>query len=96
MADKKFAMAAAQGGIAEVKLGELAAKQGSSEKVKDFGQKMVDDHGKANEDLKSVAQARASRFPPNRMPSRKPPWPADETARRGVRQRLYQSHEDGP
>jgi len=54
-ADKKFAIAAAQGGMAEVKLGELAAKQGSSEKVKEFGQKMVEDHGKANEDLKSVA-----------------------------------------
>lgn len=62
-ADKKFAMAAAQGGMAEVQLGELAAKQGSSQKVKDFGQKMVDDHGKANDDLKSVASAKGLTLP---------------------------------
>ena len=62
-ADKKFATAAAQGGIAEVKLGELAAKQGSSEKVKEFGQKMVDDHGKANDDLKSVATGKGLTLP---------------------------------
>ncbi len=62
-ADKKFAKAAAQGGIAEVRLGELAAKQGSSEKVKEFGQKMVEDHGKANEDLKSVATGKGLTLP---------------------------------
>lgn len=62
-ADKKFAMAAAHGGIAEVKLGELAAKQGSSAQVKDFGQKMVEDHGKANEDLKSVAMSKGMTLP---------------------------------
>ena len=62
-ADKKFAMAAAHGGIAEVKLGELAAKQGSSAQVKDFGQKMVEDHGKANDDLKSVATGKSMTLP---------------------------------
>lgn len=62
-ADKKFAMAAAQGGMAEVKLGELAAKQGSSAKVKEFGQKMVEDHGKANDDLKSVAASKGLTLP---------------------------------
>lgn len=53
--DKTFMKKAAQGGMAEVKLGELAAKQGSSDQVKQFGQKMVDDHGKANDALKEVA-----------------------------------------
>lgn len=62
-ADRKFVMAAAQGGIAEVKLGELAVKQGSSEQVKQFGQKMVDDHGKANDDLKSVAASKSLTLP---------------------------------
>lgn len=62
-ADKKFAKEAAQGGMAEVELGTLAAKQGSSQKVKDFGQKMVEDHGKANEDLKSVATAKGLTLP---------------------------------
>ncbi len=54
-ADTKFAMNAAQGGMAEVKLGQLAASKGSSDFVKQFGQKMVDDHSKANDQLKSVA-----------------------------------------
>jgi putative membrane protein len=54
-ADKKFAMGAAQGGLAEVELGHLAAQKGQSEKVKQFGQRMVDDHTNANNQLKSLA-----------------------------------------
>jgi putative membrane protein len=54
-ADTKFAMNAAQGGMAEVKMGQLAASKGSSDFVKQFGQKMVDDHSKANDQLKAVA-----------------------------------------
>jgi putative membrane protein len=48
-------MNAAQGGMAEVKMGQLAASKGSSDFVKQFGQKMVDDHSKANDQLKAVA-----------------------------------------
>jgi putative membrane protein len=54
-ADAKFAMKAAQGGMAEVQLGQLAAQKASSPDVKAFGQQMVDDHTKANDQLKSVA-----------------------------------------
>jgi putative membrane protein len=61
--DKTFAMKAAQGGMAEVKLGELAAKQGASERVKQFGQRMVDDHGKANDDLKQIASNKSLTLP---------------------------------
>ena len=53
--DMKFAHDAAAGGMAEVKLGQLAAQKGSSDFVKQFGQKMVDDHSKANDQLKSIA-----------------------------------------
>jgi putative membrane protein len=53
--DSMFAMKAAQGGMAEVQLGQLAAQKGTSSDVKAFGQMMVDDHTKANDDLKSVA-----------------------------------------
>ena len=53
--DQMFAKKAAQGGMAEVQLGQLATTKGSNQKVKDFGQKMVDDHGKANDQLKSIA-----------------------------------------
>jgi len=53
--DQIFAKKAAQGGMAEVQLGQLAVTKASSQKVKDFGQKMVDDHSKANDQLKSIA-----------------------------------------
>lgn len=53
--DSAFIMKAAQGGMAEVELGNLAKEHASSSDVKDFGQKMVDDHGKANDELKALA-----------------------------------------
>jgi putative membrane protein len=56
MADKSFMKKAAQGGLAEVELGQLAQQNGSSSAVKEFGQKMVSDHTQANTELKSVAQ----------------------------------------
>jgi putative membrane protein len=62
-ADKKFVTAAAQGGMAEVKLGELATKNGSAEGVKQFGQKMVDDHSKANDELKQIASNKGVTLP---------------------------------
>jgi putative membrane protein len=55
-ADKTFIQEAAQGGAAEVQLGRLAAQRGSSEQVKQFGQRMVDDHSRANDQLKALAQ----------------------------------------
>ncbi len=54
-ADQRFAMEAARGGMAEVQLGQLAKDKGSSDAVKNFGQQMVDDHTKANEQLKAIA-----------------------------------------
>jgi putative membrane protein len=54
-ADKHFVKAALRGGMAEVKLGQLAAEKGSSDDVKTFGQKMVDDHTKLGEQMKTVA-----------------------------------------
>jgi putative membrane protein len=54
-ADSRFATKAAAGGMAEVKLGELAQKNASSPDVKAFGQKMVDDHSKAGDKLKTIA-----------------------------------------
>lgn len=53
--DQKFIKEAAEGGMAEVELGRLAVQKASSEDVKRFGQRMVDDHTKANTNLKGVA-----------------------------------------
>ncbi len=62
-ADTNFIQKAAQGGQAEVELGRLAAERASSPAVKQFGQKMVDDHGRANDELKSIAENKGVTLP---------------------------------
>jgi putative membrane protein len=54
-AEIKFVKDAAIGGLTEVELGKLASQKATSDSVKQFGQKMVDDHSKANEQLKTLA-----------------------------------------
>ena len=61
--DSMFAMKAAQGGMAEVKMGQLAADKATNPDVKAFGQMMVDDHTKANNDLKSAAASENMTLP---------------------------------
>ncbi|MGI8742094.1 MAG: DUF4142 domain-containing protein [Bryobacteraceae bacterium] len=62
-ADQRFMMKAAQGGMAEVQLGQLAKDHASSQAVKDFGQTMVDDHTKANDELKTLASQKNVTLP---------------------------------
>jgi putative membrane protein len=54
-ADRKFVTDALKGGMAEVKLGQMATEKGNSQDVKDFGQKMVTDHTKMGDQMKDVA-----------------------------------------
>jgi putative membrane protein len=54
-ADSQFVQKASAGGMAEVKLGELAKQKGTSSAVKDFGSRMVTDHTQGNDKLKSIA-----------------------------------------
>jgi len=61
--DHAFVMEAAQGGMAEVALGRLASEKASNDRVKQFGQRMVDDHGKANDELKALAQTKNISLP---------------------------------
>lgn len=61
--DSKFAMEAAQGGMMEVELGQLAAQKASSQAVKDFGKRMVADHGKANQQLLQIAADKGMSLP---------------------------------
>ena len=61
--DKKFLQDAAMGGLTEVALGKLAVEKGSSDAVKQFGQKMIDDHTKANDELKQLATAGSVNVP---------------------------------
>ena len=62
-ADKTFMMKAAEGGLAEVQFGQLAADKASSSEVKDFGKQMADDHGKANDQLKAIAAQKGVTLP---------------------------------
>jgi putative membrane protein len=61
--DKNFLMEAAMGGMMEVELGRLAVTQGTSEAVKQFGQRMIDDHSKANSELTELAQTKGLALP---------------------------------
>ena len=54
-ADRQFLTEAASGGMMEVELGRYAAEHGKSDRVKQFGRRMADDHAKANAELKQVA-----------------------------------------
>ena len=56
MSDSTFVMKAANAGMEEVDLGKLAVEKASSDEVKKFGQRMVDDHSKAGDELKTLAQ----------------------------------------
>lgn len=62
-ADNNFVTKAAQGGMAEVELGQLAVSHASNAKVKQFGQRMIDDHTKANTRLKQLASQKGERPP---------------------------------
>lgn len=62
-ADENFAKKAAQGGMAEVKLGQLAEERGSNPAVKNFGRRMVQDHSKANNELKSATSKESIPLP---------------------------------
>jgi putative membrane protein len=61
--DQHFVMEAYEGGMAEVALGQLATEKASNAKVKEFGQRMVTDHGKANDELKALAAAKNITLP---------------------------------
>ena len=61
--DKHFLVKAAEGGMTEVELGQIAQQKASSPDVKQFGQHMVADHSKANEELKGIAQQKGVSIP---------------------------------
>ena len=71
MSDEAFVKDVAAGGMAEVELGKLAQDKGSSEQVKTFGKRMVDDHNKANEELQTLAKNKNISLPTDLPPNEK-------------------------
>jgi putative membrane protein len=62
-ADTKFAMMAAMDSMTEVELGRLAVQKGTSDAVKQFGQRMIDDHTNANQQLMQLASSKGMTLP---------------------------------
>jgi putative membrane protein len=67
--DQQFVIEAARGGIAEVEMGRLAAQRAASDAVRQFAQRMVTDHGTANQELMQLAQRRGITLPQEMGPS---------------------------
>jgi putative membrane protein len=61
--DGSFVTKAVRGGLAEVEMGNLAKQRASNDKVKEFGQKMIDDHSKANDELRALATRKGLSVP---------------------------------
>lgn len=62
-ADTAFMHKAAMGGMAEVEMGNLAQQKAASDQVKQFGARMVQDHSKANDQLKQIASSKGVTLP---------------------------------
>ena len=73
--DRTFMKKAAKGGMMEVAMGRLAEQNGKSDDVKSFGKRMVTDHGKANDELKSIAEKKGVKLP-SKEPTEK--WSSDK------------------
>ena len=61
--DKVFVKKALEGSMAEVQMGQLALQKSNDDQVKQFAQRMVDDHGKMVDQLKPVAQQMGVKVP---------------------------------
>ena len=74
-ADKTFMMNAAKGGMMEVEMGKVAAQNAQSADVKKFGNRMVTDHSKANNELMALAKEEGVSLPGAKAPGK---WKSDK------------------
>lgn len=61
--DESFIKDAAKGGMMEVEMGQLGVQKAQSSEVKQFAQRLVDDHTKANTELKQLAASKGVTLP---------------------------------
>lgn len=60
---REFAVKAAQGGLAELRLAELAQARSTNPAVREFAARMIADHGAANAQLQQIARAKGIALP---------------------------------
>ncbi len=68
--DSTFVMKAAVGGMLEVESSNLALQNATNDRVKAFATMMVNDHTKANEELKALATGRGMMLPTTLPPDK--------------------------
>ncbi len=61
--DERMLKQLAESNLAEISVGKIAQDKAQSDEVKSFARKMVDDHTKALDDLKQLAQAKGVTLP---------------------------------
>lgn len=61
--DQQFMMDAARGGMAEVRMGELALQKSTNSQVRDFAQRMIQEHRNANQELMRIAAQKGVSLP---------------------------------
>jgi putative membrane protein len=59
----KFINDAAEGGLMEVRMGEIGKQKGQSADVKQFAERLIADHTKANNELKDLASKKGVMLP---------------------------------
>lgn len=63
-ADRDWVLESASGGLFEVESSKLALQKGVDESEREFAQMMIDDHSKANNELKAIASRKGLSTPP--------------------------------
>lgn len=61
--DQKFMMMAAKGGMMEIEMARLALQKSTNESVRQYAQKMIDDHTMAGDELKQLAASKGVMLP---------------------------------
>ncbi len=61
--DQNFMMMAAMGGMAEIEMARLALQRSTNESIKQYAQKMIDDHTMAGDELKQLASMKGITLP---------------------------------
>ena len=99
-ADEKLMTQLGEANLAEINAGKLAEEKSQNEQVKSLARKMVDDHTKALDDLKQLAQAKGVTLPtePDRqqkaMEKRLSSLSGDKFDKQYVEQVSERSHKD--